>query len=200
MPAPPAPQPPIFNFNAYSPAEIEDAIETVGVAKAAMPAPPSFMPAMVAAGGIGLGALYDPIVASDADLGFAVTRLLGGLVFALGLVIVLVGGAELFTGNNLIVMALASGRISAPPASPFAPSRHERRPHRARRADHGGRKDSAPFAALVFKGVLCNLLVCLTVWLAAAGHSVTDKIAGLVLPISAFVAAAFEHSVANMYF
>ena len=100
MPAPPPPQAPIFNFNAYSPAEIEDAIETVGVAKATMPALPSFMLAMVAGGGIGLGALYYLIVASDAGLSFAVTRLLGGLVFSLGLVIVLVGGAELFTGNN----------------------------------------------------------------------------------------------------
>src|SRR5262249_52584300 len=104
--------PPIFNFNAYSPAEIQDAIENVGVKKANLPFLSCFMLSMVAGGGIGLGALYYTIVASDPTLSFAATRVLGGLVFSLGLVIVLVGGAELFTGNNLIVMAWASGKIS----------------------------------------------------------------------------------------
>ena len=104
--------PPILNFNAYSPAEIQDAIEKVGVKKANMPFLPSFMLSVVAGGSIGLGALYYTIVASDADLGFAATRVVGGLVFSLGLAIVLVGGAELFTGNNLIVMAWASSKIS----------------------------------------------------------------------------------------
>src|SRR6516165_11798914 len=108
----PAPAPPIFNFNAYSPAEIQDAIEKVGVKKANMPFLPSFMLAVVAGGSIGFGALYYSIVASDADLSFATIRVLGGVVFSLGLAIVLIGGAELFTGNNLIVMAWASGIIS----------------------------------------------------------------------------------------
>ena len=107
-----APPPPIFNFNAYSPAEIQEAIETVGVKKATMPILPSFILAVVAGGSIGFGALYYSIVASDADLSFATIRVLGGVVFSLGLAIVLIGGAELFTGNNLIVMAWASGKIS----------------------------------------------------------------------------------------
>src|SRR6476660_9810248 len=108
----PAPPPPIFNFNAYSPAEIHEAIEKVGVKKATMAFLPSFMLAMVAGGSIGLGALYYTIVACDPDLSFATTRVVGGLTFSLGLAIVLVGGAELFTGNNLIVMAWASGTVS----------------------------------------------------------------------------------------
>src|SRR3954447_1663115 len=107
-----APQPPIFNLQAYSPAEIKQAVEKVGVKKANLPPLASFMLAIVAGGGIGLGALYYTIVASDPDLSFATTRVVGGLVFSLGLAIVLVGGAELFTGNNLIVMAWASGKIS----------------------------------------------------------------------------------------
>jgi len=218
----PAPQPAIFSFNAYSPAEIEEAIEKVGVGKATMPFLPCFMLAIVAGGGIGLGALYFSIVASDASLSFAATRVLGGLVFSLGLVIVLVGGAELFTGNNLIVMAWASGRVSAAAlmrnwaivyvgnfvgAAGLAVivfgSHHLDM--------NGGRiattmlatavaKISPGVATLFLKGILCNLLVCLAVWIAAAGRSVTDKIIGLVLPISCFVAAGFEHSVANMYF
>ena len=108
----PAPQPPIFNLNAYSPAEIKEAVEKVGVKKTRLPPLASFMLAMVAGGSIGLGALYYTIVASDAAMSFATVRVLGGLVFSLGLVLVLVGGAELFTGNNLIVMAWASGKVS----------------------------------------------------------------------------------------
>ncbi len=218
----PAPQPAVFSFNAYSPAEIEEAIEKGGVGKAKLPFLPCFMLAIVAGGGIGLGALYFAIVASDASLGFAATRVLGGLVFSLGLIIVLVGGAELFTGNNLIVMAWASGRVSAGAllrnwvivyvgnfigAAGLAVivfgSQHLDM--------NGGRiglamltiavgKISPGVATLFLKGILCNLLVCLAVWIAAAGRSVTDKIIGLVLPISCFVAAGFEHSVANMYF
>ena len=104
--------PPIFNFNAYSPAEIQDAIEKIGVNKANMPFLPTFMLSAVAGGSIGLGALYYTIVASDAALSFATIRVVGGLVFSLGLTLVLIGGAESFTGNNLIVMAWASGKIS----------------------------------------------------------------------------------------
>jgi len=104
----PAPQPPVFNSNAYSPAEIKEAVEKVGVKKARLPPLASFMLAVVAGGSIGLGALYYTIVASDAELSFATIRVLGGLVFSLGLALVIVAGAELFTGNNLIVMAWAS--------------------------------------------------------------------------------------------
>src|SRR5215475_7355379 len=109
---PPASQMPIFNLGAYSPAEIEEAVEKVGVKKANLPFLTSFMLAIVAGGGIGFGALYYTIVASDPTFSFATVRVVGGLVFTLGLVLVLVGGAELFTGNNLIVMAWASGRVS----------------------------------------------------------------------------------------
>src|SRR6187200_541511 len=106
------PQPPIFNLNAYSPAEIKEAVEKVGVKKTNLPFLASFMLAVIAGGSIGLGALYYTIIVSDAELSFAAARVLGGLAFSLGLVIVLVGGAELFTGNNLIVMAWASGDVT----------------------------------------------------------------------------------------
>jgi len=119
---PPASQVPIFNLQAYSPAEIEEAIEKVGVKKANLPFLTSFMLAIVAGGGIGFGAVYYTIVASDPTLGFAATRVLGGLVFTLGLTLVLVGGAELFTGNNLIVMAWASGKVSCARCCATGPS------------------------------------------------------------------------------
>lgn len=215
-------QQPIFNLNAYSPAEIQDSVETVGVKKATLPLLPSFMLAVMAGGSIGLGALYYTIVASDADLSFATIRVVGGLVFSLGLALVLVAGAELFTGNNLIVMAWASGKISTKQVLRnwtivycgnlvgsiglvilVLFSHHLDM--------NGGRigltvlntavaKISPDVVTLFFKGILCNVLVCLGVWLAYAGRSVTDKIVGLMLPISAFVAAGFEHCIANMYF
>ena len=218
----PVSQPPIFNSNAYSPAEIKEAIETVGVKKTKLPLQASFMLAMVAGGSVGLGALYYTIVASDAGLSFATIRVVGGLVFSLGLALVLVGGAELFTGNNLIVMAWASGKVS---------TREVLRNwvivyfgnlvgslglvvlvFFSHHLDmNGGRiglsilntavgKIQPDVVTLFFKGILCNLLVCLAVWLAYAGRSVTDKIVALILPISAFIAAGFEHCVANMYF
>ena len=160
-----APQPPIFNLNAYSPAEIKEAVEKVGVKKAKLPVLASFMLAIVAGGSVGLGALYYTIVASDAEMSFAAARVGGGLVFSLGLVLVLVGGAELFTGNNLIVMAWASRKSlhegdaaqlahrllrqfgrrarSCCPGLFFPPSRHERWSHRIVDIEHGCRKDSA---------------------------------------------------------
>ena len=214
--------PPIFNLGAFSPAQIEESVETVGVAKANLPLLPCFMLAVVAGGSIGLGAMYFNVVASDTQLGFAATRVLGGLVFSLGLVIVLVAGAELFTGNNLIVMAWASRRVTTARmlrnwavvycgnlvgavglAVLVVLSGHA--------GMAGGRvgqsileiavaKIGPDAPTLFFKGVVCNMLVCQGIWIAYAGRSVTDKIVGVVLPISAFVAAGFEHSVANMYF
>ena len=216
------PQPPIFNLNAYSPAEIKEAIEKVGVKKTNLPFLTSLMLAVIAGGSIGLGALYYTIIVSDADLSFATARLMGGMAFSLGLVIVLVGGAELFTGNNLIVMAWASGDVSTKEmlrnwvvvyfgnligavglvVLVFL-SHHL--------SMNGGRiglsvlntaaaKIQPDALTLFFKGVLCNLLVCLAVWLAYAGRSVTDKIVAAIFPVSAFIAAGFEHCVANMYF
>jgi formate transporter len=218
----PAPQPAIFNFNAYSPAEIEDAIEKVGVTKAGLPFLPCLMLAMIAGGGIGLGALYYSVVASDPGLSFGISRVLGGLVFCLGLSIVVVGGAELFTGNNLIVMARASGRISTAALlrnwvivyignfiggaglAVMVLFSHHPDMNNGRIAvtmlTTATAKISPSLLTLFFKGILCNILVCTAVWLAAAGRSVSDKIIALILPVSAFVAAGFEHSVANMYF
>jgi formate transporter len=218
----PAPQASIFNLQAYSPAEIKEAVEKVGVKKANLPFLTSFMLAVVAGGGIGFGALYYTIVASDPALSFATVRVVGGLVFSLGLALVLVGGAELFTGNNLIVMAWASGKVSTRTmlrnwtivwlgnlagalglvVLVFYSHHYE--------LNDGGiglsvlktaagkiRPDSL---TLFCKGILCNVLVCAAVWLAYAGRSVTDKIIAVLLPVSAFIAAGFEHCVANMYF
>lgn len=219
---PPASQPPIFNLQAYSPAEIKEAVEKVGVKKANLPFLASFMLAIVAGGSIGFGALYYTIVASDPTLGFATVRVVGGLVFTLGLVLVLVGGAELFTGNNLIVMAWASGKVStgtmlrnwtivwlgnlvgALGLVVLVYLSHHLDMNDGRVGlsvlNTAAGKIRPDIVTLFFKGILCNVLVCAAVWLAYAGRSVTDKMVAVILPISAFIAAGFEHCVANMYF
>lgn len=219
---PPALQPPIFNLQAYSPAEIKEAVEKVGVKKANLPLLTSFMLAAVAGGGIGFGALYYTIVASDPALSFATIRVVGGLVFSLGLALVLVGGAELFTGNNLIVMAWASGMVSTRKMLrnwtivwvgnllgalglvvlvflSHHPEMNEGRVGLSVLNTAAG-KIRPDMVTLFIKGMLCNVLVCAAVWLAHAGRSVADKMVAVVLPVSAFVAAGFEHCVANMYF
>jgi formate/nitrite transporter len=212
----------IYGVDAFSPAEVAERVEAVGVRKARLPFVQIFTLGVLAGGFIGLGALYYTLVVSDPTLGFAAKRLLGGLAFSLGLILVVVAGAELFTGNNLLVMAWAGRKISGAElmrnwviayAGNFAGSFGLAL--LVVLARHGAMNDSAvatqaiavanakaalPFAEAFFKGVLCNVLVCLAVWLAMAGRSVTDKILAVIFPISAFVAAGFEHSVANMYF
>jgi formate transporter len=211
-----------LGLDAFSPREISEKVRSIGVSKARLPFLQTAMLGVLAGAFIGLGALYYTIVASDSTLGFATTRVLGGVVFSLGLILVSVGGAELFTGNNLMVMAWADRKITvaellrnwtivyaanAVGAVGLAATVYL--------ADHGtmnggavgvayvkiaAAKTALPFGEAFFKGVLCNVLVCLAVWLAMAGHTVADKILAIVFPISAFVAAGFEHSVANMYF
>jgi formate transporter len=211
----------VFEIDAYSPRQIAAQVQEVGVVKARLPRLAMFMLGMSAGGFIGLGALYSVLVFSDPTLGFAASRLLGGLAFSLGLVLVVIAGAELFTGNNLLVMAWADGKITTAEvvrnwivvylanavgaiglALVVWLSRHGDLGQGAVAAQYvsiAAAKAALPFREAFFKGVLCNLLVCLAVWMAMAGRGVTDKILAVIFPISAFVAAGFEHCVANMY-
>jgi formate/nitrite transporter len=214
--------PDVFDFDAYTPAEIAQRIETIAVKKVRLTFIQTAMLGMLAGAFIGFGALFYTIVASDPDLGYAATRVLGGVAFSLGLILVVVGGAELFTGNNLLVMAWADRRVTTPQllrnwaivyvsnaigalglAFMVAWSNHPSNNQHAVALEAiaiAHAKASLPFAEAFLRGVLCNVLVCLAVWLSMAGHTVTDKILAIVFPISAFVAAGFEHSIANMYF
>ena len=211
----------IFGFDAFSPREIAERVESVGVAKARLPLLSMLMLGVLAGAFIGLGALYFVLIKADASLGFAASQLLGGLVFSLGLVLVIVAGAELFTGNNLLAMAWADGKISTFEllrnwsvvcganlvgaiglAVLVFLSGHTDMNNGAVAEQYvriAAAKCALPFWTAFFKGVLCNVLVCLAVWMALAGRSVIDKVIAIVFPISAFVAAGFEHSIANMY-
>jgi formate transporter len=212
----------IFGLDAFAPKEIAAKVETIGVAKARLPLLSMLMLGILAGGFIGLGSLYFVIVKSDPSLGFASKQVLGGLVFSLGLILVVVAGAELFTGNNLLAMAWADGKIStlellrnwsvvcignfigaAGLALLVYLSRHPDMNQGAIAQEYikiAEAKAALPFWTAFFKGILCNVLVCMAVWMAFAGRSVVDKVVAIVFPISAFVAAGFEHSIANMYF
>ena len=212
----------LYGFDAYSPREIAARVESVGVAKARFPLLSQVMLGILSGAFIGLGSLYFTLVTSDSTLGFAAARVLGGLVFSLGLLLVNVAGAELFTGNNLLAMAWAEGKLSSADVLRnwiivclanfvgaaglallvFLSGHLEMNAGAvATQAIRiAADKVSLSLHEAFFRGVLCNILVCMGVWMAFAGRSVTDKAIAIVFPISAFVAAGFEHSVANMYF
>jgi formate transporter FocA len=216
--------PPNQAFEALLPAEMAAKAEQVGIKKVNMDAERLFMLAVLAGAFIALGAAFATTVAAAADnsLPFGVARLLAGSVFSLGLILVIVGGAELFTGNNLIVMAWASKKVTtgqllrnwaiayvgnfvgaiATAMLVFVSGQFR----------FGGGsvglvalktaelKCNLGFLQAIALGILCNVLVCLAVWLTFSARSTADRILAIVPPISAFVAMGFEHSVANMYF
>jgi formate transporter len=210
-------------FDSLIPAEMAARAEEVGVRKAQMDAFRMFALAVLAGAFIALGAVFATTVSAGAGSApFGLVRLAAGIAFSLGLILVIVGGAELFTGNNLIVMAWASGRVStrlvlrnwaivyagnlvgavATAVVTFVGGQY------AFGAGSvgltalaiGQGKAGLEFVPAVALAMLCNALVCLAVWLTFSARTTTDRILAIVPPIAAFVAAGFEHSVANMYF
>jgi formate transporter len=202
----------LFELDAYSPRQIAERIEAIGVAKARLPFLQTAMLGVLAGAFIGLGALYYTLIVSDASIGFAAARVAG----------VVVAGAELFTGNNLLAMAWADGSITTREvlrnwvivcAANFVGaavlalivylSGHWEMNGGAVGETYlkiAAAKAALPVGRAFCLGVLCNILVCMAVWMTLAGRSVVDRFVAIVFPISAFVAAGFEHSIANMYF
>lgn len=210
------------SFDAYAPGEMAQRLQAVGERKAVLDGPTTFVLAVLAGAFIALGAIFATLVWTDNGLGYGVSRLFGGVAFSLGLILVVVGGAELFTGNNLLVMAWASHRVSTrrllrnwaivyagnlagavATAYMVYLSRHwaaDSYKVGATALNIATAKVSLDFLPALALGILCNALVCMAVWLCLSARSTTDKILSIVPPIAAFVAAGFEHSVANMYF
>ncbi len=209
-------------FDAYAPREIAERLTAVCVAKAGTSLVSLVMLGILAGGFIGLGSLFYVIVASDGSLGFAASRVLGGTVFSLGLLMVVVAGAELFTGNNLLAMGWAHGLITtrevlhnwvvvgvsnfigaAGLAAIVVLSGHADMNNGAIGKTYlqiAGAKSALPFWTAFFRGILCNVLVCMAIWMSVGGRSIVDKLVAILMPVAAFVAAGFEHSIANMYF
>lgn len=211
------------SHDAYSPREIARKIQGIGVVKARKTSFLTIMVLSVLAGAfISLGAMLYLVVVTEPVAGFGATRLIGGLSFCLGLVLVVVAGAELFTGNNLIAMAWASGDIGTGDLFRnwvnvylgnvvgclgtvilivWADTGLLGDGMVGETAIATARAKAELSALTAFaRGVLCNALVCLAVWLAMGGRSVTDKILAVLFPVTAFVALGFEHSIANWFF
>ena len=205
-------------MEAYRPAEIGALIETAGVAKAALPAGRMLVLAVLAGCFIGFGAAVWCVAMSGVDPGFGPGRVLGGVVFALGLILVVVGGAELFTGNALMVMAAVDRRITVGAllrnwgivwignligavglALAFGMAGLTEGPMGAVAARAAETKAGLAPLEAVLRGALCNALVCLAIWLSFAARSVTDRVLAVLWPVTGFVALGLEHSVANMF-
>lgn len=214
---------PEIKLDAFIPAEMAAKAEGVGVKKATGDALQLFALAVLAGAFIGLGAIYcTTVLAGTSALPYGVQRLLGGLVFCLGLILVIVGGAELFTGNNLIIMAWANKKINtmqllrnwgivyagnfvgsvATAALVFFSKQYTFGSGAVglTALNIANSKSALEFIPAVALGMLCNAMVCMAVWLCFSARSTTDKILSIIFPISGFVAAGFEHSIANMYF
>ncbi len=213
-----------IRIDALLPAEMARRAEYIGERKADAPFLQVFALALMAGVFIAFGAIFATTTATGASgvLSYGVTKLLVGLVFCLGLVLVIVGGAELFTGNNLIVMAWAGGKVSTKAllrnwgivyVGNFIGSLvivgllFASKQYLGSNGEIGitalkiaNAKVGFGFMQALVLGILCNILVCLAVWLTFSARSTVDKIAAIIFPITAFVAAGFEHSVANMYF
>lgn len=211
----------VYVIDSLLPPEMARKAEEAGVKKANMPGLTMFVLAVLAGSFIALGAVFCTVTVTG-DMPFGIKKLLGGIVFCLGLILVVVGGAELFTGNNLIVMAWAGNRISlyqilrnwvivyagnlagalATAGLMFLSGQY---------TFAGGQvgitalgiaqaKCGLTFVQALSLGILCNVLVCLAVWLCFSARTTADKILAVLFPITAFVASGFEHCVANMYF
>jgi len=225
-----------ISFDALMPAAMAAKAEDLGVKKAALPALKMFALAILAGAFIGVGAIFATTVSAGSmavkdaagaaafstALPYGVTRLLAGLAFTVGLILVVVGGSELFTGNNLIMMAFASKKVSlggllrnwgivylgnfvgsiVTAYIVFLGKQYSfgNGAIGLTALGIGEAKTSFTFIQAVALGIMCNALVCMAVWMCYSARSTTDKILAIIPPIATFVAAGFEHSVANMYF
>jgi formate/nitrite transporter len=213
---------PMTGMDPFSPAEIAALVRTRGVAKADAAVIPAFVLGVLAGAFIGLGALFATLVGTDSTFWFGITRWLSGSAYSLAQILVEIAGAELFTGNNLMVMAVASGQVTpgrllrtwvivyvgnlVGALSSVAMAMmagwwtlDDRAVGSAALSIAAG-KTALPFWTIFVRGILANALVCLAVWLATGGRSLTDKVFAIVPPVACFVANGFVHSVANMYF
>lgn len=210
-------------IDALLPPEIAAKAEAVGVRKAGLDAPRLLTLAILGGAFIALGAMFATTVLAGAEgvVPFGLGRLFAGIAFCLGLVLVIAGGAELFTGNALMVMALAAGKIGlaamlrawaivyvgnfigavATALLVFLSGQYLAGDGSVAQIALKLAQDKAslPVDRAFFLGILCNVLVCLAVWLSLGARTLGDKVLAVLFPVSAFVVAGFEHSVANMY-
>jgi formate transporter len=212
----------LLDFDDYAPVEMEKRLEAASVRKANLSWLSLLMLSILAGSFIALGSEFFTLVIFDSTLSIGFTRLIGAFCFSLGLILVVVAGAELFTGNNLVIMGLASGVVTYKQVLKnwtgsyignligsmgvvflmFFTNLWKMKDYAlgAKIVQIAADKVNLTFAEGITRGILCNALVCLAVWLCFSARSVISKIGAIVFPITAFVASGFEHSIANMYF
>ncbi len=205
--------------DALQPADIAQRVEVVSVQRAALTTKSLVVLGVLGGIYIGLGGAMATLALTDNGLGFGLARLTAGVAFSLGLMLVVIAGGELFTGNNLMVLAVASRKVSARSmwrnwtlvyaANAVGALLLAFAIHHTGILDGGGIRVTAARVAeakaelgllpAFLRGLLCNVLVCLAVWLSAAARSVVGKVIAIIFPIAAFVALGFEHCIANLY-
>ncbi len=212
----------IFGSDAFSPREVARKVENIGVSKARAPIVETVMLGMLAGGFVGLGGLYATLVTADTEMSLAAVRILAGVVFAIGYMMAVLSGAEVFTSNNLLAMSWAARKISsfellrnwtlillANGIGAFGlvilflvsglPA-HDNALLGERALEIAVTRLSRPFSQVFFLAVLGNLFVCIAAWIAMEGRSITDKIIALILPLSALGALDLEHVLATLYY
>lgn len=208
--------------DALAPAATEAKAENIGVTKAAMPGAKCFVSAMLAGAFIGFGGMYFCTFLGDTTMAFGVQRLVGGLCFCLGLCLVLCCGASCSRATCSWCARRRRKRSPSAACSATGALYGVGQPRGSLLAMFiifmsnlqgmnggavgeafvsvaAGKVSLAP-EVLFFKAILCNILVCLAVWIGFSSKTTADKVLGILLPISAFVACGFEHCVANMFF
>lgn len=207
--------------DAFTPAEVAEKVKTIGVDKANMHFLSLIILALMAGAFIAFGAMYYTVAITDSTMAYGMTKLVGGVAFSLGFIMVVIAGAELFTGNTLVVMAWAKGKVSLPALlktwtivyianalgafvmvylvylSGYLDAHHHQVGATALKA--GLAKVDNTLTESFVLGLFCNVLVCLASWMVYASRTVSDKVLAILFPISAFVAMGFEHCIANMY-
>ncbi len=207
--------------DAFTPAEVAEKVKTIGVDKANMHFLSLIILALMAGAFIAFGAMYYTVAITDSTMAYGMTKLVGGVAFSLGFIMVVIAGAELFTGNTLVVMAWAKGKVSLPALlktwtivyianalgafvmvylvylSGYLDAHHHQVGATALKA--GLAKVDNTLTESFVLGLFCNVLVCLASWMVYASRTVSDKVLATLFPISAFVAMGFEHCIANMY-
>lgn len=214
---------PNITIDDLTPPEVANKAIAVGIKKAGLDFWTMFVLALFGGAFIAFGAILATVVGTNgAEFPYGVNALLKGLIFTVGLVLVIVAGAELFTGNNLMLMAVLSKKITTgkmlrnwgvvylgnlvgaliiagimllAKEYTFASGALGKTALSIANA-----KSGLGFGSAIGLGILCNMLVCLAVWMTFSARTTAGKIAAIILPIASFVTAGFEHSVANMYF
>ena len=214
--------PQTVTFDAIMPATMAVRAEQSGIKRAATDPVTIFVLSILAGAFISFGAIFATTVTAGTGLPYGVGRLLTGLVFSAGLVMVIIAGAELFTGNNLIVMAWASGKVKtralllnwvlsftgnfvgaiATAILVFYSTQYTFGDGAVGLValNIASAKTSLDFIPALILGILCNALVCLAVWMLYSARTNIDRIMTAIPPVAIFAAAGFEHCIANIYF